>query len=118
MLPNPAAMFLRRNPDIVNTLASYLNKQQVLHADVMTLMTGVQTTFPPLNAERILAAVDKQGPEILQRVILAMDKQMDAVFKSITDAVLAEQARVAAEQKPAEPEPRSEPEAFVVPVEE
>lgn len=115
MLPNPAALFLRRNPDIVNVLAEYLNKQQQLHATVITLMSGKETQFPPLNPTLILAAVDKQGPDVLQRVILAMDKQMDSAFKAIADAVAEEQARLAAAQPPAAVEtPVSEPDAAVV----
>lgn len=85
----PAALFLRRNKPMVQGIVAYINKQQHLHAKVIELLTGKPFPVGDIVVDKLLAAVDAQGPQVIERVLLAVDKQMDTVWKTIDEAVAA-----------------------------
>lgn len=83
---NVAALFLRKNRELVDGLTAHWNKQQKLNSLVVEALTGKEYPVSEILADKLIDAVDKHGPEVLQQVFLALDKQMDDVLGALADA--------------------------------
>lgn len=81
-----AALFLRKNRPLVDGLTGHWNKQQKLNSLVVEALTGQPYAVNEILAEKLIVAVEAHGPEILQQVFLALDKQMDDVLGALAKA--------------------------------
>lgn len=81
-----AALFLRKNRPLVDGLTSHWNKQQKLNSLVIEALSGTPYPVNEILPDKLIVAVDAHGPEILQQVFVALDKQMDDVLAALAKA--------------------------------